>query len=125
MAKWWLTCAFGALVAAATLAAAVSMAAPSGARAGAPTNVSGTISSDTTWTPADSPYIVTGHVFVSQGVTLTIEPGVTVRFQAIKTLQVDGTLIARGAPTSPITFTSDAATPAKGDWGSIIFSDTK
>ena len=40
------------------------------------TNVGGTITTNTTWTPAGSPYIMTGSVTVTQGINLTIEPGV-------------------------------------------------
>src|SRR5437667_5408991 len=48
----------------------------------ADTNVSGSITTNTTWTAANSPYIVNGpsSVSVNSGVTLTIEPGVTVKF---------------------------------------------
>ena len=44
--------------------------------------VSGSITSDTTWTAAASPVTVTGTVTVPAGRTLTIEPGVTVKFAA-------------------------------------------
>jgi len=37
------------------------------------TEVSGTIGSDTTWTVAGSPYILTNHVAVGLDATLTIE----------------------------------------------------
>lgn len=65
----------------------------------AATNVTGVISSDTTWTKGSSPYNPTGPILVSKGVTLTIEAGVTVNDFYI---QVDGTLIARGNSTDPI-----------------------
>ena len=51
------------------------------------TYVSGAITQDTTWTLTGSPYIVTGDVTVrystynSSTATLTIEPGVEVRFE--------------------------------------------
>ncbi len=45
----------------------------------AQTNVSGIISTNTTWTLAGSPYIMTGGILVSSGVTLTIEAGVTIQ----------------------------------------------
>ena len=53
-------------------------------RAGA-TDVSGHIDTDTTWTVAGSPYIVTGNVFVygtPTNVTLTVQAGVEVRFNS-------------------------------------------
>ncbi|MBT6170729.1 MAG: hypothetical protein HOH98_08300, partial [Flavobacteriaceae bacterium] len=43
------------------------------------TDVSGTISSNTTWGTSGSPYTVTGNVLVANGVTLSIEAGVTVK----------------------------------------------
>ena len=55
----------------------------------AATYVSGSISSDTTWTKANSPYRLTGTVFVNSGVILTIEPGVIVDFY-IYSIQVTG-----------------------------------
>ena len=59
------------------------------------TPVSGTLTSDVTWTKANSPYNFTGTVFVASGVTLTIEPGVTVNLGNYF-LHVNGTLIAKG-----------------------------
>ena len=88
------------------------------------TNVSGIINSDTTWTLANSPYIVIGNVLVSQNVTLTIEPGVAVKFDSGKSLQINGTLIARGTSTNKITFSSNQPSPAPGDWGYLLFTDT-
>jgi hypothetical protein len=89
----------------------------------AATPVSGTISSNTTWALTDSPYTVTGNVMVASGVTLTIEPGVTVKFDSGLGLTIKGTLIAQGTSTSTITFTSSAASPAAGDWVNILFHD--
>ena len=80
------------------------------------TNVSGVISSNTTWTLANSPYIVTGNVLVNEGITLTIEAGVTVKFDANKVLNIYGTLIAQGTSSSKITFTSNQSTPSAGDY---------
>jgi hypothetical protein len=63
----------------------------------AATFVSGTIPSDTTWTLADSPYVVTSDLSVPAGVTLTVNPGVVVKFDgSFTTLNVDGTLDALG-----------------------------
>lgn len=67
----------------------------------AATNVSGYITSDTTWSLANSPYKLTGTVFVNPGATLTIEPGVSIDFYT-STLQVSGTLVAKGTSDSNI-----------------------
>ena len=87
------------------------------------TNVSGVISSNTTWTLANSPYVVTGNILVSEGVTLTIEPGVVVKFDSEKVMQIRGELIAQGTSDSKITFTSNASSPAAGDWEYLTFYD--
>jgi hypothetical protein len=63
------------------------------------------ITSDITWTKANSPYTFTGPVGVAEGVTLTIESGVTVNFVTYY-LEVNGTLHARGSTTSNIFFIS-------------------
>ncbi|MBC8422427.1 MAG: right-handed parallel beta-helix repeat-containing protein, partial [Chloroflexi bacterium] len=98
---------------------------PGGRGLAAPCNVSGLIGSDTTWGPGYcDPYIVTGSIIVQSGVTLTIEPGTTVKFDSLKALTVQGTLVARGSEANPILFTSSAAGPAKGDWGYIYFTDS-
>jgi len=88
------------------------------------TEVGGPIISDATWTLANSPYIVVANVEVWQGVTLTIQPGVVVKFNKDKLLQVNGTLIARGNVANPITFTSNQASSTKGDWKNIKFTDS-
>ncbi len=74
----------------------------------ASTNVGGLMTSNTTWTQADSPYKLIGPVGVEAGVTLTIVPGVEVDF-GIYYLQVNGTLDAQGTSSSNIFFSTDAA----------------
>ena len=83
------------------------------------TSVSGVISTDTTWSVANSPYIVTSDVLVQIGVTLTIEPGVIVKFDSGISIIVDGTLVSQGESIAPIQFTSNSITPNIGDWGGI------
>ena len=82
------------------------------------TNVSGLIDADTTWTLSGSPYIVTGNTLVEDGVTLTIEPGVEVRFNPDVSLEIRGELIAQGTESSRITFTKNGS----GDWGAVHFA---
>ncbi|MGD8297149.1 MAG: right-handed parallel beta-helix repeat-containing protein, partial [Desulfobacterales bacterium] len=107
----------------------------------AETFVSGNITQNTTWTMEGSPYIVTGDITIygwdwsyhdnPVSVTLTIEPGVQIRFNPGTGLFVGvalhglgghyGALLAQGTAASPVTFTSNAASPAPGDWKGIYF----
>ena len=73
----------------------------------AATDVSGIITSDTTWTKYNSPYTLTGPVGVKIGVALTIEAGVQVYFNTNTYLQVNGTLVAKGSDNEPVSFISD------------------
>jgi hypothetical protein len=84
--------------------------------------VSGVIT-DTTWTAGGSPYIVTGAITLTAGYTLTIEPGVQVRFDSGAYLRIEGTLIARGLAAQPITLTANRDFPNAGDWGYVHFTD--
>lgn len=95
-------------------------------------DVGGTISVNTTWTKANSPYVVTQSVYVNSGVVLTIEPGVLVKFTQNTGLYIQGNgqLLAVGAVGEPIVFTSlrddtyggdtngdgTVTVPAPGDW---------
>jgi hypothetical protein len=63
----------------------------------------GIISSDTTWTKANSPYCLSEPVRVNEGVTLIVEAGVTVNLDGYY-LQVDGTLVAKGSIVDNIQF---------------------
>jgi fibronectin type 3 domain-containing protein len=90
----------------------------------ADTQISGIIDSDTIWTTSGSPYVVTGNVLVMEGVTLIVEPGVIVKFDRGKALQVNGKLIARGTSGNDISFTSNQSSPSPGDWGYIYFTDS-
>jgi hypothetical protein len=63
------------------------------------------ITSDTTWSKADSPITLQGKVQVKDGATLTIEPGVTVNFgNYYLRVEGDATLNARGTSSNPIHF---------------------
>ena len=83
------------------------------------TNVSGTISANTTWNIAGSPYIVTGDITVNNGVTLTVDANVQVKFNSARRMTVLGALNATSA-----TFTSNQAVPAPNDWLYIQVGNT-
>jgi len=87
------------------------------------TNVSGGIFSNATWTLAGSPYIVIDTVVVFPNVTLTIEPGVIVKFDNDIRLEIrQGNLIAIGTTTDSITFTSNSLSPTPGIWGNLFLN---
>jgi hypothetical protein len=66
------------------------------------------------------------NALVESGTTLTIEPGVTMRFQEATYLEVGhkgSRLVAKGTADKPIVFTSGLATKRPGDWVGIVFDD--
>lgn len=67
------------------------------------TLVGGYISENATWTLEDSPYVFVDNVVVSEGATLTVEPGVAVDF-TLWLMRVEGTLCARGSESNRIAF---------------------
>lgn len=83
------------------------------------TNVSGGIFSNTTWTLANSPYIVTGDVALYPGFSLDVEPGTIIKFEEGKRLIVRGSLNLNGAENQHITITSSNVNPTYGSWKGI------
>jgi len=90
----------------------------------AETEIGGNIISDTIWTKANSPYIVTSTVQVLEGVKLVIEPGVVVKFNSGTGLSIGGELNATGTADEMIKLTSNQTTPAPGDWYGLKFIDS-
>ncbi len=76
------------------------------------TNVSGNISSNTTWTKANSPYTLTGDISLTSNSVLTIEPGVLVQSNGAHQLKVNrgARLIADGTANDSIRFEVPAQT---------------
>lgn len=69
------------------------------------TQVGGIINSNTTWTKQESPYIVTDTVQIPTGVTLTIEPGVTIsKPSSGEMFLINGEIYAHGTPANRIFF---------------------
>ncbi len=68
-------------------------------------DINGHIGGNNVWTKDKSPYLLSGgDVYLDQGATLTIEPGVTVNFMGNNYLIVEGKLDAQGTETDPIIF---------------------
>ena len=61
------------------------------------------------WTQDMSPVVITGNVFVPEGRTLVIDPGVEVLFEGAFSLAVSGSINAIGTEEKPIVFRSSAA----------------
>lgn len=101
------------------------------------TNVSGTISTNTTWVTGEV-YWITGDTTVGSGVKLTVEPGAIVKFDPGTSLVVNGELEAIATFASRSYFTSikddsvggdtngdgSATSPAAGNWGEIRIAST-
>lgn len=81
-----------------------------------PTNHHGSILYPETWDPAGNPHVVTGDLTVNS--FLTLKPGVEVRVDPGYYFKIGaaGGLLARGTASSGILMTSNATTPAPGDW---------
>lgn len=98
----------------------------------APEELSGNIGSNKTLT-ADREWFLKGSVYVTEGVTLTIEPGTVIKGYVPKTtaeVNLKGALViergarinASGSVEKPIVFTSGmpAGQRKPGDWGGVV-----
>lgn len=90
------------------------------------TELAGNLTEDLTL-DASLEYELTGALIVKSGVTLTIPAGTTIKAIAGGTdvyllVERGGKIMAEGTAAEPITFTSDAANPAPGDWGGVIIN---
>ncbi len=82
-------------------------------------NVSGTIAANTSWTLANSPYVVTAALTVNPGITLTIDSGVVVRVNNAVNMTFNGNLVA-----NRVTFESADAIAGRGKYGTLLFAGT-
>ena len=90
----------------------------------AQTYVGGVISTNTTWSISNSPYIVTDNIVVFAN--LTIESGVEVRFNEGLQLRIasTGSFNVNGNINDTIIFTSNKQIPNSGDWDNILIDVT-
>lgn len=87
--------------------------------------VKGDITSNTTWT-ADKFYLLKSYVYVTNGATLTIEPGTIIKgdkdSKGTLIIERGAKIMAVGTKELPIVFTSnqDQGDRSYGDWGGVI-----
>ena len=84
------------------------------------TKISGTLLSDLTLKPENSPYIITEDLLIPTGTTLSVEPGVTLQFQSGINLRVFGTLRVEGSNEAKVVFKGDDGVT----WGGLSFEKT-
>lgn len=72
----------------------------------------------------DKDWVLDTPLFVRSGATLTIAPGTTIRAKkgvdAAIVVSPGGRIVAEGRRDAPIVITSDAPTPAPGDWRGVF-----
>lgn len=79
------------------------------------TVIGGTLSSNTTLATANSPYTLSEDLIIPAGITLTIQPGVTINMPALRNIRVQGILNIAGTAAQKVTITG-----RNGDrWGAI------
>lgn len=74
---------------------------------------------------ANNSYVVNGPLIMASGTTLTIPAGMTIEALAAGAnvyiaIAQGARIIANGTADNPIILTSDASSPAAGDWGGLI-----
>ncbi|MBD3869455.1 MAG: VCBS repeat-containing protein [Acidobacteria bacterium] len=70
----------------------------------------------------DSPLVVGCTITVAAGKTLTLEPGLELRFHDGTSLEVAGTLTALGSQAQPTRLVGNGGVPAVGDWGGVVLN---
>jgi hypothetical protein len=87
------------------------------------TTLTGRITADRTL-KADYTYTLRDLVYVTNGATLTIEPGTKIvgekNTRGALIITRGAKIIANGTAAKPIVFTSDQSAPVRGDWAGIV-----
>ena len=83
------------------------------------TVIGGTLPGNTTLTTASSPYTLSSDLIIPAGITLTVQPGVTILMAARRNIRVQGILNVAGTAAQNVTISG-----RNGDrWGGISFED--
>jgi hypothetical protein len=102
------------------------------------TLVTGNITSDVTWTKTGSPYILTTHITINKGVTVTMEAGVVIKPMQGYRLIINGNFVSQGTTEEKVVITSfrddtyggdangdkSATRPTVGDWGYLQIANS-
>lgn len=96
-----------------------------GGGSGSNIDIRGTISSDQHWTK-DKTYRLRGYVYVTNGATLTIDPGTKITSNkdsaGVLVIYRTAKINAVGTASEPVVFTSAETTPAPGDLGGVVIA---
>lgn len=94
-----------------------------GGTTGGTVDVRGVIKSSQSWTK-DKTYRLRGYVYVTDGATLTIEPGTKIISNkdsaGVLVIYRDAQINATGTAAAPIVFTSGETNPQPGDLGGVV-----
>ncbi|AAG19663.1 right-handed parallel beta-helix repeat-containing protein [Halobacterium salinarum] len=117
-------CLLAALAVGLVFAAAALGAGTSAAATGDATYVGTNVTTNTTWTPGEGPYVVTTELTVTENATLTVAPGTTVQVAKDASITVAGSLDAAGTSTDRVSFTTARPKPQPGSWTAITYAGT-
>ena len=86
--------------------------------------LSGVFTEDLTLSNSEQ-YLITGPVIMTEGTTLTVPAGMTLRVEPVGVnayiaIEQGASIQASGTASNPIVFTSNAGSPSSGDWGGIV-----
>ncbi|WP_018616558.1 hypothetical protein [Segetibacter koreensis] len=85
--------------------------------------IRGVISTDQHWTK-DKVYRLRGYVYVTNGATLTIDPGTKIVSNkdsaGVLIIYRTAKIMAQGTAADPIVFTSNETAPSPGDFGGVV-----
>jgi hypothetical protein len=86
-------------------------------------SLAGVLPTDVLLTAANSPYIVSGDIYVAPDFVLKIEAGVEIRFDGFWSIIVFGDLFSEGELANPVSVRSHSGAPGAQQWNRIWIND--